>query len=202
MTRVWKIVLLLIVDLLVVAYALIRNISISLSIPNEAAATAGNAINLIGIVIAAILALLLAVWLMSRIPARAAVAPAQPPAPARRDVRGGESIRRSSLLGAPVRAGLKAILALTIFMSLSFAEEFILSENRRAYPQPDAWWWDHSPPTPLESLASSAAFLVVSFLIVFALNILAAGEDRGARNVVLSVTVFYVVFTLILKLLT
>lgn len=168
---------------------------------SEAALVFGSALaSAGGMVLAAIAALLLLVWVLSRvrIPARAVAPISQSvPAPARR-----ESIRRPSIIGVLVGAVLKVILCLTVFMTLGSAEEFLLSENRRLYPQPDAWWWDHSPPSPMESLASAGAFLVVSFLIVVVLNIRAHGQDRGARSVVMGVTVFYVISTLILKFIT
>jgi hypothetical protein len=89
MTRAWKIIPLVVIGLLIAAYVLVRSVSVRLSITDEAAALVGNSASIIGIVIAAIAALLLLVWLLScvRIPARAAstagaLAP-QPPQPVR-----------------------------------------------------------------------------------------------------------------------
>ena len=195
------------IPVVLVAAIAVRSITIRLTIPGETVAATGNAAGVIGIVIAAILALLLAVWLMShiRIPARAcghaAVVPAR--ARARREVKGGESVHRSSILGALVRAGLKAILALTVFIGLGFVEEALLWQSRRSYPQPDAWWWNHDPhPSAIEPLVVAVAFFAVSIVIAFVLNFRAGGEDRGVRRVVVGTTALYMIFTVVLKIVT
>lgn len=113
------------VVLLVTAFALVRSITIRLTIPDETVAATGNAASMIAVVIAAIAALLLLAWLISRIriPARAAAAPAwdvdePPPAPASLPARRETQRREPREISYGVRKILGALaLGLIVFAS-------------------------------------------------------------------------------------
>lgn len=119
MTKALRIPL-LIFGLLVVGYAFIRSISISLAIPDEAVAATGGALSIIAAVIATILLMLLVVWVMSRIriPARAAVAvapmrsPAPTPTPTRREAR-------------EVPYGIRKIFGALVLAAIVFASTYV-----------------------------------------------------------------------------
>ena len=89
MTKRAKLILLALpLGLLMAAFVLVRSITVRLTIPDETVAATGDAATVIGVVIAAILTLLILVWLFGRVRISAcAVAPMQSsvPAPVRRE---------------------------------------------------------------------------------------------------------------------